>query len=135
MLFVGTFYLILLGWIFFSLTYIERIIMQAGISVIAGYVMLIFIIVLTCYFALGISYRIEVGENGSIRLKSFRRTIETFAEDIPMIEGPHLPIGFLRFRLEREKGYLFYIANNPAINAVLKKIKSASPDVQFKRLR
>ncbi|NQU63996.1 MAG: hypothetical protein HQ517_06895, partial [SAR324 cluster bacterium] len=122
-------------WIIFCLTYLEGVFIKTGISVLAGYVMLAVIIVMTSYFSLGISYKIEVGENGSILLKSFRRTVKTFAEDIPIIEGPHLPIGFIRFRLEREKGYLFYIAYNPAINAVLKKISRANPDINFKRLR
>ncbi len=135
LVFVGSFYLILAGWIVFCLTYLEAVFNRLELSVMFGFVMVTFIIIITCYFSLGISYQIKVGANGSIRLTSFRRTIDTCAEDIHIIEGPHLPVGFIRFRLDREKAYLFYIANNTAIETVLKKIRRANPDINFKHLK
>jgi len=96
--------------------------------------MVIFIIILTCYFALGISYKIQVTKNGDIRLTSLRKVINTSTEVVFNIEGPRLPIGFLRFRLQKEKAYLFYVANQTDIQAVLKTIRLADADINFKHL-
>ncbi len=97
--------------------------------------MIAFIIFYTCYFALAISYKIEVWNDGRIRLTSFRKTFHAHAEDIPYIEGPHFPLGFIRFRLEREKGYLFSITNDDALKKVLSVIKAVAPDITFKNLK
>ncbi len=97
-------------------------------------VMVAFILFYTCYFSLAISYKIEMWEDGDIRLTSFRRTIQTQIEEIPLVEGPHLPIGFIKFRLEREKAYLFCQTNSPSLKNVLSVIKKTNPHIQFKRL-
>ncbi|MBT4087742.1 MAG: hypothetical protein HN580_25985 [Deltaproteobacteria bacterium] len=133
-IFIGIFYLILAGWILFSLTYLEKIFTKLQISTTFGFVMVIFIIILTCYFALGISYKIQVTKNGDIRLTSLRKVINTSTEVVFNIEGPRLPIGFLRFRLQKEKAYLFYVANQTDIQAVLKTIRLADADINFKHL-
>jgi hypothetical protein len=93
-----------------------------------------FIIFITCYFSLAFSYKIEVKEDGNMRLTSLRKTIDTHAEDIPYVEGPHLPMGFIRFRLAREKGYLFARTNDVALKAVLSAIRTANPSIKFKNL-
>jgi hypothetical protein len=87
-----------------------------------------------CYFALAISYKIEVWPDGRMRLTSMRRTIIVRADDIPYVEGPHLPFGFVRFRLEREKGYLFSIKSDASLNKVLSVIREVNPDIRFKNL-
>ena len=46
--------------------------------------MIAFILVYTWYFSAAISYKIVVDEDGAIELKSFRRTVTTHAEDIPL---------------------------------------------------
>jgi len=96
--------------------------------------MIAFILVYTWYFSAGISYRITVDEDGAIELKSFRRTVATQADDIPLIEGPHFPIGFMRFRLAREKGYLFCSTNNESLRTILSVLRKANPDIRFKAL-
>jgi hypothetical protein len=42
--------------------------------------------------------------------------------------------GFIRFRLEREKAYLFCLTNNAFLKTVLAAIKSANSDITVKRL-
>ena len=114
--------------------FIESIFSRLGLSVMFGLLMIVFILLCMCYFALAISYKLEVWHDGRIRLTSLRRTILTRAEDIPYVEGPHLPLGFIRFRLEREKGYLFSVKNDASLNKALQVIKAANPDIKFKNL-
>ena len=104
------------------------------LSLIFGLIMIIFIVLITCYFSLGISHRIEMLESGQLQLISIRRTIQTHVEEVHFIEGPHIPIGFLRFRLEAEKAYLFYVAGSDALKDVLQQIRKVNPDIDFKRL-
>ena len=96
--------------------------------------MIAFILVYTWYFSAAISYRILVSEDGAIELKSFRRTVTTHARDIPLIEGPHFPIGFMRFRLAREKGYLFCSVNNESLHTILSALRKVNPHIHFKNL-
>ena len=132
--FVGVFYLILIGWILFAFTYLELIFSQLGVSVMFGFVMIGFIILVSSYFALGIAYRMDMDENGNIQLTSFRRVLETSTDSTHMIEGPQTPFGFLRFRLEKEKAYLFCVPNNPEMKTILKRIRREDPDIRFKHL-
>jgi len=96
--------------------------------------MIAFIFVMTWYFSLGISYRMKIEEDGKIELVSFKKTIRIDSTMIAMVEGPHLPIGFIRFRLEREKAYLFCIARNRDLQEILSVIRKTNPDVKFKNL-
>jgi len=50
------------------------------------------------------------------------------------VEGPYLPIGFIRFRLEREKAYLFGVPRNRDLQEVLSVIRKTNPDIKFKNL-
>ena len=134
-LFMGIFYALLAAWVVFCVVFLESTFSRLGVSVLFGLIMVAFIIFYACYFALAISYKIEVWHDGRIRLTSFRKTFNAHAEDIPYIEGPHLPIGFVRFRLEREKGYLFSVLNDASLKTVLSAIKTAAPDIRFKNLK
>ena len=98
--------------------------------------MIAFMLVYTWYFSLGIYYRISVDDNGEIQLTSLRRITEVHARQIETIEGPRfgLPIGFIRFRLEREKDYLFCMVTDSVLQQVLKIIRRASPDMKLKSL-
>ena len=133
--FVGLFYLILAAWVVFCLVFFETVSTRLGLSAWYGLIMIAFIICYTCYFALALSHRVEVWDDGRIRLTSFRRTIDVQAETIPYVEGPHLPIGFIRFRLSREKGYLFAVKYDRQLQKVLAKIHHLDPDIQFKNLK
>jgi hypothetical protein len=129
-IYVGLFYLLLLGW-----TVISVFIMGAKgwINWIQLF-MVAFIFVMTWYFSLGISYKVEINEDGKLELFSFRRLISTHSTKIAMVEGPHLPLGFIRFRLEREKAYLFGIPRNRDLQEVLSVIRKTNPDIRFKNL-
>jgi energy-coupling factor transporter transmembrane protein EcfT len=96
--------------------------------------MVIFIVFYTWYFSVGISYRIAIDDQGTIELTSLRRVLHVQAEKIPMIEGPPLPIGFVKLRLTREKAYLFCLVKNPELIKVLKAARQANPAIQFKNL-
>ena len=129
-IYVGLFYLLLLGW-----TVISVFIMGAkGWINWAQLFMVAFIFVMTWYFSLGVSYKVEINEDGKLELFSFRRLISTHSTKIAMVEGPYLPLGFIRFRLEREKAYLFGIPRNRDLQEVLSVIRKTNPDVRFKNL-
>ena len=134
LLFVGTFYLLLAAWAVFCVVFLESVFSRLGLSVLFGLFMIAFILLTMCYFSLAFAYKIEVWVDGSFRLTSIRKTFDANAEDIPYIEGPQIPIGFIRFRLEREKGYLFAVVNNASLKKVLSVIRSANPDIRFKHL-
>jgi hypothetical protein len=95
---------------------------------------LAFIMAITWYFSVGIYYRIHVEEDGTIQLTSFRRILRTHSRNMVLIEGPHLPIGFVRFRWEGERAYLFCVANNAALQNILLAIWKAHPEVKVKNL-
>jgi len=133
-LFVGIFYLLLTAWVLFCFLFFESIFSRWGFSLPYGLIMIAFIVFMMCYFSLGISYKIEVGNDGQIRLTSYRRIINTNAEDIRMIEGPHLPLGFIKFRLEREKAYLFSVVTDEGLRNILSSLKRANRDMILTRL-
>ncbi len=133
-LFVGIFYLLLSAWVLFCFLFFESTFSRLGFSLPYGLIMIAFIAFMMCYFSLGISYKIEVGNDGQIRLTSYRKIINTNAEDIQMIEGPHLPLGFIKFRLEREKAYLFSVVTDEGLRNILSSLKRANRDIVLKRL-
>jgi hypothetical protein len=133
-LYVAIFYVLLAAWAIACLIFLGASFNKWGLANFFQLFMFAFVLFYTCYFSAAISYKIEVGEQGDIRLTSFRRIINTHAEKIPLIEGPHLPVGFIRFRLEREKAYLFCLTHNAFLKTVLSAIKSANSDIKFKRL-
>src|SRR4030042_5306677 len=89
--YVGLFYLVLLAW-----TVISVFIMGAK-----GWInwfqlfMVAFIFVMTWYFSLGISYKVEIKEDGKLELFSFRRLISTHSTKIAIVEGPSPPLGVI----------------------------------------
>jgi hypothetical protein len=96
--------------------------------------MVAFVFVMTWFFSLGISYKAEINEDGKLELTSFRRLISIHSTKIAMVEGPYLPLGFIRFRLEREKAYLFGVPRNRDLREVLAVIHKTNPDIRFKNI-
>jgi hypothetical protein len=133
--YVGLFYGLLLAWVAVSVYFLGKKTMVAGWAV-TQLVMIAFVIAYTWYFSLGISYRIILKKEGEIRLKSFRKVLDVQAKDIDMLEGPRfgLPIGFIRFRLAREKAYLFCVVSDVRLKKILWEIKRANPDIKLKDL-
>ena len=133
--FVWVFYLLFAAFILVDLTFLVLILNKAEASYRFPIFMLTFILIFMCYFSAAISYKIQVWENGEIKLTSLRKTITTKAEDIAYVQGPQLPIGFIKFRLEREKVYLFAKMENSFLNKVLSVIKTADPGIKFDRIK
>ena len=97
--------------------------------------MIAFVLGYTWFFSLGIAYRICIDDKGTIELASFRRVLRIQADVISLVEGPRLaliPYSFIRFRLEREKVYLFCRITDEALQQVLKKIRLTNRDIEFK---
>ncbi len=130
LIYVGLFYLVLLAWTVISVLYIgaKEWINWTQLFMVA------FIFVMTWYFSMGISYKVEINDDGKLELFSFRRLISTHSTKIAMVEGPYLPLGFIRFRLEREKAYLFGVPRNRDLQKVLSVIRKTNPDIKFKNL-
>ena len=129
-IFMALFYLSLLAWTVLSVLYMGT---KGWVSWFQLF-MVTFIFVMTWYFSMGISYKAEINDDGKLRLFSFRRQISTHSTKIVMVEGPHLPLGFIRFRLEREKAYLFGVPKNKDLQQILSIIVKTNPDIRFKNL-
>ncbi len=130
LIYTGLFYLVLLAWTVFCVSIMGA---KGWINWFQLF-MVAFIFVMTWYFSLGISYKVEINDEGKLELTSFRRVIRIHSTKIAMVEGPHLPLGFIRFRLEREKAYLFGIPRNRDLQEVLSVIRKTNPDIRFKNL-
>jgi len=124
----------LLGWTVVCISLINSILEEGGSSGVLPLFMIGFILCYMWFFTLSICFRIEMGDGGEIRLKSLRRTIRTNANEIAMIEFPKVGLGFVRFRLEREKVYLFCIPGNASFKEILSVIRNANPQINFKNL-
>jgi hypothetical protein len=129
-IYVALFYLILLGWTVFCVSIMGT---KGWVNWFQLF-MVAFVFVMTWFFSLGISYKVEIKEDGKLELFSFRRLISTHSTKIAMVEGPYLPLGFVRFRLEREKAYLFGIPKNRDLQEVLSVIRKTNPDIRFKNI-
>ncbi|MBW1997439.1 MAG: hypothetical protein JRJ29_05655 [Deltaproteobacteria bacterium] len=93
-----------------------------------------FLLVLGWYFFLAICYRLEHGEKGEVLLISPRRTIRARAGDITLVEVPGVGIGLIRFRVGRERVYLFCKVKNETLKRILLALKELNPDMKFKNL-
>ena len=133
-LFLGLFYLLLLLWTAVCVVMIGSKTLSAGWPLFQ-LLMIAFVLGYTWFFSLGISYRIYINEKGMIELTSFRRVLSVKADAISLVEGPRLaliPYSFIRFRLEREKAYLFCRITDDELQQVLKKMRLANREMKFK---
>lgn len=135
LVFIGIFYAFLLAWVGVSVYLLGVKTMKSGWA-LTQLLMVAFVIAYTWYFSLGISYQIKLEAEGNVQLKSFRRELKLHASDIDMLEGPRfgIPIGFIRFRLAREKAYLFCVVSNKSLKRILLGICKANPDIKVKDL-
>jgi len=139
LIFIGIFYVVLLAWTGVCLLLMGSIEFSFGEFSfgwpLARMLMIAFVMVYTWYFSLAISYKIGITEQGDIELTSFRRVVRVTAEVIGMVEGPKwaiLPYGFVRFRLEREKAYIFCCITDPGFDQYMQIMKAANPDMILK---
>jgi hypothetical protein len=134
MIYLGIFYAVLVAWTIICIFLIGFKLTQSEWGNLLQLFMIAFVIAMTWYFSMGISYRVNVEEDGTLRLTSFRRILRVDSRKMELIEGPHLPIGFIRFRLEREKAYLFCVVKNRELQKILLAIQKTNPDIKFKNL-
>lgn len=134
MICLGIFYTALVVWTIICILLIGFKLSQSQWGNAIQLFMIAFIIAMTWYFSMGISYRANVEEDGTLRLTSFRRVLRIDSKKMELIEGPHLPIGFIRFRLEREKAYLFCVVKDKTLQQILFRIRELNPDIKFKSL-
>ena len=135
-LYAVLFYTLLVAWTAVCVVVLGSKTLKTGWP-LGQLLMIAFVIAYTWYFSLGISYKITVYSDGKIELTSFRRKITVTAGDISMAEGPRfapIPFGFIRFRLEREKAYLFIRITDESLQKVLAVIRKRNPEMKFKRL-
>ena len=135
-IFVGLFYVLLLVWTAVCVVLIGSKTLSAGWPLFQ-LLMIAFVLGYTWYFSLGIAYRISVNRKGTVELTSFRRVLHVKVDAISLVEGPRLaliPYSFIRFRLEREKAYLFCRITDDELQQVLKKMRSANREMKFKGL-
>ena len=135
-LFIGIFYAFLLVWTSICLLLIGSMSTSAGWP-LALMVMVVFVMIYTWYFSLGISHKIGLAKGGEIELTSFRKVIRINAAEIALVEGPKLvviPYGFIRFRLDREKAYLFSCITDEALQQILKTMRTINRHIRFKGL-
>jgi hypothetical protein len=132
--FVGVFYGFLLVWTVVSLYFLWPKALRGGVPVVQ-LAMIAFVLAYTWYFSLGISYEVRMEDQMDMKIKSFRRVLEIPLGDIAAIEGPRfavLPYGFLRFRLVREKAYVFCQFTSEDLNHLLALIQRANKKVEMK---
>ena len=132
MIYLGIFYAALVAWTVICILLIGLKMTQSQWGNLLQLFMIAFIIAMTWYFSMGIFYRINMEEDGKMQLTSLRRIIHIDPRKIERIQGPQLPVGFIRFRLEREKAYLFCVAKNKNLTQILSRIREANPDIKFK---
>ena len=131
---MGLFYLLLLLWTVVCVVMIGSKTLSAGWPLFQ-LLMIAFVLGYTWFFSLGISYRIYINEKGMTELTSFRRVLSVKADAISLVEGPRLafiPYSFIRFRLEREKAYLFCRITDDDLQQVLKKMRLTNREIKFK---
>ena len=134
--FMVIFYTLLVVWTGISLFFLWPKV-ESGILSVFQVGMIAFILAYTWYFSLGIFYVIRIKEDESIQMKSIRRIIEIIPDVVDTVEGPRfgvLPYGFIRFRLEREKVYLFCHITNSHLARLLARMKAANDHLKFKGL-
>ena len=134
--FVGLFYAALVGWTVLCVWLIGSKTLSVGWP-LGQLLMIGFVLAYTWYFSLGIAYKISIETGGSIKLTSFRRVLSLRARDISLVEGPRLaiiPYCFIRFRLKREKAYLFACITDDGIQRILKIMQKSSPEMKLKGL-
>ena len=124
----------MLGWTGVCGILINSILEEGGSSGVLPLIMIGFILGYMWFFSLSICFRIELRDDGEIRLKSLRRTIRTKANEIAIIEFPKVGLGFVRFRLERERAYLTCIPGNASFKEIISVIRNANPQIDFKNL-
>jgi hypothetical protein len=134
--FVGLFYFLLAAWTAVCVILLGTKAFKYGWP-LGQLFMMAFVLAYTWYFSLGIAYKIRINRGGDLELISVRRKLSVSAETIELAEGPRftlIPYCFIRFRLVREKAYLFCRITDEPLHRVFHAIRRIKPDLKFKGL-
>lgn len=133
-LFVKVFYGLLIAWTVVSVYLIGTKAMVAEWPV-GQLAMVGFVIAYTWYWCLGISYRVVVSDAGKIELRSFRRVLNLEPSEIIAVESPKIsivPTVFIRFRLSRERAYMFCVISSADLSKVFQVMHRNNSELVFK---
>jgi hypothetical protein len=129
---VAVFYFLVIAWTFVSVPLLASKAARSEISDTLQLIMIIGVLCFTWYFSLGIFYRIMLEPDGSIRLEGVRRNLTVRPRDVETVEGPYLPIGFVRLKSGRERFYLLCSMRDEDLLSILKRIGEINPSIRFK---
>ncbi len=130
--FIVVFYGLLAAWTVLCVFKLGSRLMSGGTGDLMQWLMIGFVITYTWIFSYRINYKISVTREGQMELTSLKRVLKVNAQDIDLVEGPHLPWGFLRFKLQREKAYLFCVVKDSSFRKVLAAVRSVNPRMRAK---
>lgn len=126
------FYSLLFAWTAVSIGFIWAKGQEGVASDLLWLAMIAFVLGFTWYFSLGISYRTQMDPDGSLSLTSFRRVVRISPADIKQVEPPFFPWGFMRFKLEREKLYVFCSLTNETLREIIRRAMELNPEIKIK---
>jgi hypothetical protein len=129
---VAAFYLFLIAWTCVAVLFLVARAARSELGDILQFMMIVGVLCFTWYFSLGVFYRIKLEADGSVLLSGVRRTHRLHPREIEAIEGPFLPLGFIRFKSGRERFYLLCWVKNADLLAILKRIGEINPGIHFK---
>jgi energy-coupling factor transporter transmembrane protein EcfT len=129
---VAAFYLLLVAWTAVSILFLSAKAARSELTDALQWVMIVAIFGFTWYFSLGLFYRISQAPDDRLYLKGVRRSLTVHPREIEVVEGPYLPIGFVRFKAGKERLYLICQLRNADLQAILKRIGEINPHVRFK---
>lgn len=132
--FVIVFYGLLVAWSVVSVYLIgtKALVAEWPVGQLA---MVGFVIAYTWYWCLGISYRVVVNDAGKIELRSFRRVLNLEPSDVIAVESPKIsivPTVFIRFRLSRERAYMFCVISSADLSKVFQVMHKNNSELLFK---
>jgi hypothetical protein len=134
--FVLIFYGLLLLWTVVSIVFLGPR-AASGQWPTGQLLMIAFVLGYTWFFSLGISYKVVAGADGKVEMTSIRRKTSLQATRISLVEGPRfalLPYAFIKFRLDREKAYVFCNLMSQDLREALSLMKQANRELGFKSL-
>jgi len=135
--FTAVFYGLLVLWTVGTLPFVVHKFFYGGLRGHWLYAFMIgFFYLFTWYWSLGLFYRITLYPGGRIRLKSFRRTLETTAQQVREIEGSRFAggFGFIRIKLPRESAYLFCHRRTTDLDGIIRDICRINPMIKTVRI-
>ena len=129
---VAVFYLFLIAWTCVAVLFLVVRAARSELGDILQFMMIVGVLCFTWYFSLGVFCRIRLEADGSVLLSGVRRTHRLHPREIEAIEGPFLPLGFIRFKSGRERFYLLCWVKNADLLAILKRIGEINPGIHYK---